>query len=186
MKDIYGQLGSNLSINVNLQQFLENRLRQMVDLDGSTLYQLIWKKRVTPLGRQICALRGLGRRNSGKDFGSWPTTMVRDGKGGYQGGRIRDGKISTDTLDVVAQLACWTTPSATDSVRGGTGITKKMTGTSLTQLTKMIEPSGQSVTGSPSGTGKSAQLNPAHSRWLMGYPPEWDDCGVTAMQSSRK
>ena len=165
MKDIYGQLGSNLSINVNLQEFLVNRLRQIVVLDGSALYQLIWKKRVTPLGRQICALRGLGRRNSGKDFGSWPTTMVRDGKGGYQGGRIRDGKISTDTLDVVAQLACWTTPSA---------------------LTKVIEPSGQSVTGSHSGTGKSVQLNPAHSRWLMGYPPEWDDCGVTAMQSSRK
>lgn len=34
----------------------------------------------------------------------WPTASVRDHKGGYEGGRIRHGKISTDTLDVVAQL----------------------------------------------------------------------------------
>jgi len=34
----------------------------------------------------------------------WPTTSVRDQKGGYEGGRIRNGKISTDTLDVTAML----------------------------------------------------------------------------------
>jgi len=35
----------------------------------------------------------------------WPTPSTRDHKGGYQGGRIRNGKISRDTLDVTVQYA---------------------------------------------------------------------------------
>jgi len=55
------------------------------------------------------------RRTSGNVYGSWPTPTTRDHKGGYQGGRIRNGKISTDTLDVTAQLAVgWPTPTATE------------------------------------------------------------------------
>ena len=33
----------------------------------------------------------------------WPTPSTRDYKGGYQGGRIRNGKVSLDTLDVAVQ-----------------------------------------------------------------------------------
>jgi hypothetical protein len=33
----------------------------------------------------------------------WPTPSVRDYKGGYIGGRIRNGKVSWDTLDVAVQ-----------------------------------------------------------------------------------
>ena len=82
---------------------------------------------------------------------SWPTTSTRDYKGGYRGGRMRNNKISTDTLDVAAQLT-----------------------------------SGQTAIGSPAATEKPGQLNPAHSRWLMGYPAEWDACAPTATPSSRK
>jgi len=36
--------------------------------------------------------------------------------------------------------------------------------------------SGETMTSLNSATGKRAVLNPGLSRWLMGYPVEWDDC----------
>jgi hypothetical protein len=45
--------------------------------------------------------------------------------------------------------------------------------------------SGQALTSSPAGMVGRGALNPAHSRWLMGYPAAWHSCGVTVMRSIR-
>ena len=110
--DTSGLTGSTSSNSADLQRSLANRLQAKTASVGSTLYKLTWKERTTPSGHLISALRASVLRTSGKDFGSWPTPTTRDGKGGYQGGRIRNGKISTDTLDVTAQLTGWPTPRA--------------------------------------------------------------------------
>lgn len=88
----------------------------------------------------------------------WPTPAQTDYKGGYQGGRIRNGEISTDRLDVTAQIS---------------GPARRTA-------------SGEVLTGSGAKTGDGAQLNPALSRWLMGLPAEWDACAPTATRSSRR
>jgi len=41
--------------------------------------------------------------HSRKAAKNWPTATTRDHKGGYVGGRIRNGKVSMDTLDVAVQ-----------------------------------------------------------------------------------
>ena len=129
------------------------------------------------------SLKEIERKGSPQDLAqaaaaTWPTPATRDGKGGYLGGRIRNGLISTDTLDVAAQLASWPTPLEDDANNGtrASGEYQSLTRTAL----------GTTSSGSPAATENGAQLNPAFSRWLLGFPAAWDACAPTATQSLRR
>lgn len=88
----------------------------------------------------------------------WPTPTATDHKGGYQGGRMRKGKLSTDRLDLVVQI--------TGPVR--------------------LTVCGLVLTGCTAGMESGGQLNPELSRWLMGFPEEWASCAPTETPSILK
>ena len=75
---------------------------------ASMTYSMIWQVRATPLGRlYFQAVQLPAQITTGTECSSlprmWPTPTARDGKGGYLGGRVRNGKVSWDTLDVAVQ-----------------------------------------------------------------------------------
>ena len=131
------------------------------------------------------------------DLASWPTPNTPNGGRSVSiekmsaTGRTLDGRKHTVSLEHVAKFAgSWATPAARDyrsneaSEAHYAARLEQTRGKPLSEQAHQL--SGPLATGSPVETGKRGQLNPALSRWLMGYPPAWDDCAAMGTPSSRK
>ena len=191
-----GPSSSDSSASAALQSSLASRLQARTALSGSTLYKLTWKARATPAQRQISALRASAPRTSDSDSGGWPTPRANDAE--------KRGQLAEDPrngLPMVAQVVGWRTPTcqSPNSLRGnGQDPAKRLAQGHTVNLTDEVNwlkdnpqparltATGEMLTGSTAGMESGGQLNPAHSRWLMGLPPEWDACAPTETRSSRK
>ena len=196
MSGTYGRPGSGSSSSAVLHMSLANRLHRLLASSGSTLFQLTWKDLATPSLRPICALRASAPRTSDSDSTGWPTARMSDGEKNVRSveGSLKEieRKGGPQDLCQAAQIATasWATPAAREA--GGTPerfLERKLAlkgkcGVSLTSLNLQVL--GLTANGSGAGTANTGQLNPEHSRWLMGFPAEWDSCGATAMQSFPK
>lgn len=196
----YGPTSGGSFNSAALQSSLGSRLQAKLQGLGSTLYSLTWKPWVTPSGRSRSRLRASVRRTSETEFTGWVTPTTRDHKDTPGMTAQRDGADRLDQLPRQAYLAAWPTPNAASpqNLRGnGTDPERRLAqGRQIgiqDAVRYLLHPSparltasGELLTGSYAGTASGGQLNPAHSRWLMGLPPEWDACAPTATPLTRR
>ena len=171
----YGPTSSTSSASADLSMSLANRLQLVTQTHGSTLYRQTWKEWTTPSG--LCRLRqrASAQRTSESGLTGWPTPVVGDMTGGPRPPDKNRGPAPG--------LTGWITPTSRDW-KDSAGMTAQRNGKDrLDQLPRQayiagplrLTVFGEMRTGSYVEMENGVQLNPAHSRWLMGLPHAWDE-----------
>lgn len=122
---------------------------------------------------------------------SWTTPQVHDNHPRGAGNR-QNPKGGNSDLAWDVKLASWAKPTQREYRDTGQNTNYKKLADKVhlsgqVHLTRPIRltTSGKMLIGSSAQMDTGDVLNPAHSRWLMGYPPEWDVSAVMVIALSR-
>jgi hypothetical protein len=147
-------------------------------------------------------------RNHGPDLAAvacltgWATPAARDWHSASGSQEFLDQRLEQTRGKPLSEqafaLADWPTCSCSNDRTGkpesalsmqredGTKVQQRLQDFAAICEPARLTASGEMLTGCSAGMESGGQLNPAHSRWLMGLPPEWDACAPTATRSTPK
>ena len=105
MIETSGPSGSDSSMPADLLSSLASRLVARTASSGSTLYSMIWKKRITPAKHSISRLVASARRTDDSVFTSSPTPVKEDVRSLARHGYMIEGNQGTTLLDAARLTA---------------------------------------------------------------------------------